>query len=86
MTTMIELQQKIESLPKDKILHFCTGMLLALPAFLSPWFLLLPVLAGIGKEFFDKYIKKAKFDLYDLAATILGALPVLIILTLGKIV
>lgn len=75
------LQTKIENLiEKDKLMHFCVGLLLAQLIYLSLWFVLLPVFIGIVKELYDKYVRKTGFNWWDLLATVLGVVPVLVIL------
>jgi hypothetical protein len=77
----MDLQTKIDNaIPKDKLMHFCAGLLLAQFAYIWIWLLLLPVIAGIGKEIYDKYIKRSKFDWWDICATWLGVVPVGVIL------
>ena len=76
----MDLQTKIENLiPKDKLIHFCSGLMAAQFAYVWIWFILLPIVIGIVKEFYDKYIRKTSFNWFDLLATVLGAVPVLII-------
>lgn len=76
----MNLQTKIDNaIPKDKLMHFCAGLLLALPAILNIWLIFLPVIAGIGKEVYDKYIKRSKFDVKDMLVTWLGSVPVVVI-------
>nr|DAE47092.1 MAG TPA: hypothetical protein [Caudoviricetes sp.] len=79
----MNLQTKIENaITKDKLLHFCTGLLLALFGILWSWLILLPFVAGVSKELLDKYVKKTGFDTIDMLVTWLGAIPVIVILTL----
>lgn len=63
----------------DKVLHFIAGMMLALFVFFWWGFIFLPLIVGIGKELHDKYVKRTKFDIYDILATIAGSIPVLIV-------
>lgn len=53
---------------KDKLYHFvvCAALSVAHPA--------LAVVAGIGKELYDKYIKITKFDWHDIFADAAGTL------------
>lgn len=77
----MSLQQKIENMiAKDKLIHFCVGLLLAQLVYLSLWFILLPVIIGIAKELFDKYVRKTGFNWWDLLATVSGLVPVLAVL------
>lgn len=79
----MNLQTKIDNaIPKDKLMHFCAGLLLAQFAYIWIWFLLLPVIAGIGKEIYDKYIKRSKFDVKDMLVTWLGVVPVIVIIVI----
>lgn len=80
---MKDIQTKIENaIPADKLLHFYCGFLLAHFAHIWIWFLLLPIIAGFGKELFDKYIKKSKFDVKDMLVTWAGGVPVVVIIIL----
>ena len=67
--------------------HFWSGALIAFGAFFIcefvfslpiPWCLIFSmttsVLAGYGKELYDKHIKKTKFDWQDFKFTVLGGL------------
>lgn len=47
---------------------------------------LVPLLAGIGKEIYDKKIKKTKFDLRDARFTIIGGSLFPLLLTIIEIV
>jgi len=77
------IQKKIENtISKDKLMHFCGGLLLALFAILWGWLLLLPFVAGVVKEILDKYVRKTGFDTKDMLATWLGAIPVIVVLVL----
>lgn len=59
----------------DKWLHLIAGI--AIAGFLG-WSvvssLVLVIVAGVGKELYDKFIKKTKFDWIDLAYTVGGGL------------
>lgn len=77
---MKNLQMKIENaIEKDKLMHFCVGLLLAQLIYLSLWFILLPPVIGIMKELFDKYVRSTGFNWWDLLATVLGVVPVLVV-------
>lgn len=79
------LQSKIENaIPKDKLIHFCIGLLLAQFVYLSLWFLLLPITIGVIKELYDKYIRKTGFDWIDLLVTTSGIIPVLCVCYVNK--
>ena len=61
---------------QDKVLHALAGFIVGFA-----WYLLLPnsiipvvvvVAVAIGKELYDKYIKKTYFDFFDMFATIAG--------------
>lgn len=79
----MKLQEKIENvISKDKLLHFCIGLLLALFAILWSWLILLPFVAGVTKELLDKYVRKTRFDTKDMLVTWLGAIPIIVVLTL----
>lgn len=65
------------SIPADKRLHFVCGLIIA--AFfaiaLGMKFCFWPVIfVAFGKEFFDMWTGGQKFDVWDFAATLLGAL------------
>lgn len=64
---------------KDKGLHFIVGLTI----FLFTWFafninigLIVVILAGLGKELYDTFIKKTGFDYFDFLATII--VPIII--------
>lgn len=77
----MSLQKKIENrIEKDKLIHFCIGLLLAQLAYLWVWFILLPLIVGGAKELYDKYVRETGFNGWDWLATVLGVVPVLIIL------
>lgn len=74
------LQSKIENaIPKDKLIHFCIGLLLAQLAYLWVWLILLPIFIGFAKEMYDSCIRKTGFDWWDWMATMLGCVPVVIV-------
>lgn len=76
----MNIQSKIENaIPKDKLFHFCIGLLLAQLAYLSIWFLLLPIIIGTTKELYDKYVRRTGFNWWDWFTTVLGIVPVLIV-------
>lgn len=75
------LQSKIENMiQKDKLMHFCAGLLLAQFAYLWIWLLVIPVIVGIAKEIYDRYVRKTGFSWSDLLATVLGSVPVLVMI------
>lgn len=77
----MNLQLKIENMiEKDKLMHFCIGLLLAQLAYLWIWLIALPLIVGVAKELYDKYVRKTGFNWWDLIATVLGVAPVVIIL------
>ncbi|WP_163305063.1 hypothetical protein [Dysgonomonas sp. 521] len=81
------MQTKIENWCRnniDKVLHFIVGLLLAQLAYLWVWFLLFPLIAGLGKEFIDKYVRKTGFTWMDTIATWMGAIPIAILLLIDK--
>lgn len=57
----------------DRITHFAFGGWLACIAPTWLYALIIGFCIGMIKELADKYIKKSKFDLYDLLATFLGS-------------
>ena len=66
----------MKKLPMDKIYHFVAGFLItAIIVFtVGPEIgLAAGITAGILKEGYDKFIKKTKFDFFDLYATIFGS-------------
>lgn len=83
---MSYLQKKIEnSIPKDKLLHFCTGLLMSLLMILSVWFIIIPIVVGLGKELYDKYVRKTFFDVKDMLVTWMGVIPIMIILIIKNL-
>ena len=61
----------------DYILHFIVGIILSLLFLFFVhyfWSFLLVSLIAFGKEFYDKYVKKTRFDLWDLTSTLIGGL------------
>ncbi|WP_163309133.1 hypothetical protein [Dysgonomonas sp. 521] len=80
------MQTKIENWCRnniDKVLHFIVGLLLAQLAYLCVWFIVLPLLIGIAKELYDKYVRKTGFNWLDIVATALGCMPIGIIYLIG---
>lgn len=65
------------TIASDKLLHFICGMiaaaLIAPFRILAPYAFIMGVMAGIGKELYDKK-KGGKIDWHDMAATVIGAL------------
>ena len=79
----MDFQKKIEdAIQKDKLLHFCVGLLLAQLAYLLWWLIFLPAIVGFTKEVYDKYIRKTGFNWWDILATVLGVVPVLVVIVL----
>ena len=63
-----------EIIAVDKMLHFSFSFMIA-SLFINPWIAVTAVLViNILKELFDKYIKKTKFDAYDILSGLLGGL------------
>ena len=58
----------------DKIYHFIAGFIISLIfGFINPVLgLALAIIAGVGKEIYDKKIKKSVIDPLDVIATVLG--------------
>lgn len=80
---MKDLYNKIKSFVKnnvtdDKKLHFLVSALLTEIFYdvgIPLWIAMLITLGiGIGKELYDKYVKKTMFDVKDLIADIVGIL------------
>lgn len=65
----------------DKILHFWVNFLIVQT---SKWFGYLPIgivlafVASFGKELYDKYIKKSKFDWEDILADVTGIITAVV--------
>lgn len=77
----MSLQTSIENrIEKDKLMHFCIGLLLAQFAYLWIGFIALPLIIGVAKELYDKYVRKTGFNWFDLLATGLGCIPVIVLL------
>ena len=58
----------------DKIYHLVAGFIISLIfGLINPVLgLILAIIAGVGKEIYDKYIKKSVIDPLDVIATVLG--------------
>lgn len=58
----------------DKVYHLLAGFLIALVfGFINPSLgIVTAALAGVGKEIYDKYVKKSVPDPLDALATVLG--------------
>lgn len=79
----MKVQDRIENyIPKDKLLHFCAGLLLSLLMILSVWFIVIPIVIGISKELYDKYVRKTFFDVKDMLVTWMGVVPIMIVLSI----
>lgn len=77
----MNIKNKIEnSIPKDKLLHFTIGLLLALLAFVWVWFIFLPIVVGLLNELYDKCVRKTAFEWMDVLATSLPIIPMMIII------
>ena len=83
---LYELMSKIGiTKGQDKILHLLAGFVVGVfGMFLLPYdFIPYPVVAlvviAIGKELYDKYIKKTYFDFFDMFATIVGGFIVIVL-------
>ena len=61
---------------QDKVLHFVAGLLVGAIShiFIVDSILVLApvILVAVGKELYDKYIKKTYFDFFDMFATLVG--------------
>ena len=66
---------KIAQIPKDKLLHFIAGMLstaiVAMFPFMEYFGFVGAIIAGVGKEVWDK-VSYGDFNLKDLLCTFLG--------------
>lgn len=76
---MIELAYKLLTklgitTHQDKVLHALVGFAIAfiVSFFSQELAVILGVVAGVGKELYDKYVKKTMFDFFDLFATFCG--------------
>ena len=60
----------------DKIYHLVSGFAISLIfGFINPVLgLILAIIAGVGKEVYDKYIKKSAIDPLDVIATVVGGI------------
>ena len=60
----------------DKIYHLLAGFIVSLIfGFINPVLgLALAIIAGVGKEIYDKKIKKSVIDPLDVIATVLGGI------------
>ena len=60
----------------DKIYHLVAGFIISLIfGFINPVLgLILAIIAGVGKEIYDKKIKKSVIDPLDVIATVLGGI------------
>ena len=58
-------------MPFDAYYHLAAGLIISLPAFRWPLFLLVPILAGFGKEAYD-FWDYGFFSVPDLGFTLLG--------------
>lgn len=57
----------------DLVLHFLAGFfIVTLLQFDWAFAILAVVIIGVGKEFYDKFVRKTMFDWKDLACTITG--------------
>ena len=83
------MQKNIENWTKtnnDKVLHFIAGLLLSLLMIISWKFVFLVVIVAILKEIVDKHIRKTGGDRMDIVATCLGAIPIIIILLIDRVI
>lgn len=83
----------LPTIPYDKALHFIYGAILAVLGALvcvliglPMWqgALVLPVLAGIGKELRDRWAEAGTPDTWDALATVAGALPTVIVAAVAQ--
>ena len=60
----------------DKIYHLVAGFIISLIfGFINPVLgLVLAIIAGVGKEIYDKKIKKSVIDPFDIIATVIGGI------------
>lgn len=58
----------------DKMLHFSFSFIIASLFTSTLLSMVAVILLGTVKELFDRYIKKTKFDIWDLTSGILGGL------------
>lgn len=83
MNNYIEQSLKlVNSIPADKIAHAYIGMLLFTALSMINFYigLIVLVIVAVGKEVYDYYYQdKHTCDVYDAIATILGALPIIVI-------
>lgn len=72
---MKNLQAKItKAVGQDKLLHFF-GFGFGSFFMCNGWIaLLVGLIGGLGKELFDKYVKKSEFDYLDWLASFLGTI------------
>lgn len=80
---MIEKLLRLASfIPKDKLLHFAAGVLIAAAMSWAPlWFNVTMVfLAAAGKEAYDYLHPAHTSDPFDCLATMLGGVPVWLVL------
>lgn len=75
---MIKLTNLAKTIQPDKALHFIAGQAAFIVAFLlsgnAEYGLAASCIAGVGKEAYDKIVKKGKIDVFDALATIAGGL------------
>ena len=69
------VQEFINKLPKDKLLHFIAGVLIYQSTvwFIGYYAIIPVVICAIGKEVYDRYYG-GTVDVYDTVATILGGI------------
>jgi hypothetical protein len=84
----------------DDEVHFWMGMIISFLAFFLCDFIfsidekvisiiityIAPILAGLSKEFYDKYVKKTKFDWRDFKFTAIGGVLFPFLLTIIQVV
>ena len=83
----------------DDELHFWMGLMISFVTFFicdfvfsldKPTSIILsyitPILGGVGKEFYDKRIKKTRFDWRDVKFTVIGGILFPILLTIIEII
>ena len=71
----------------EKYVHFGVALLLFfLFLIFTTWQIavVLVLTLSIGKELYDKYIRKTRFDLYDLGVDILGILSAILVYFITK--
>lgn len=77
----------LDKIPKDKLLHYVTGQVIALVVLAFPNLLVGAAFAAavfIGKEIHDYYTPGHKAEWNDVWASVLGGVPVYIAFLMGR--